>query len=905
MKYMKDFRFLRKRLALRALITRTDLLLGAFGLLGLALWLWQRPALHPDRLADFGLGETEAIKQATAFANQQGYHTEGFTASATLTRSPALAHTLQAELGRKQLIAAYQNTPAHTQLPLFYWAVRWSPNTAEGSNPNARMKAGEAEVRLTTDGKVWEFRNIENGLPKTGPSQVGFKSALLKLEAQGIALQPTERDRLTQRLTSQSDSTARPLFYFDIANTLHGNALQNALHQPYEMDFKALLAGKPQPLNANAAAYLARQFLAQTIYPISSLHPDSISVQSNIATVRFSNPSLQDGHRVSVSVKFNSDATLLQIAATFTPAHYPNLFAEVRKAQSYLMLTFGIALVLSILVFVLVFFRRLASQLIDPSAALRDALFSGVAMFLVSGLTNLGNTAYSELGSKTETWTILLISVLISGFGSSILIFLISGATDSLSRDVWPEKLKAVGLVRRLYLMNQVVGLSLLRGLMLAAALAGLTIVVLWVFGDFRLGYSKSSAEGMILSNIVTSPFLFGLCSSIFNGVLVLGLVLLGIMTWLKRFEKQWLMLLGGGLAFMLTQAAYISLQPWYAALFIQLMLGLCLAWAFLKFDFFVAWVAYVGLNTMESLSLGWVAHLAPERLDFAFFLILFTIGLVWGFVSLFWGQDEVDLPVYVPPYVTEMANKKRIERELEIAHEVQQSFLPHAMPEIDGVTFAGRCWAAHETGGDYFDVIPLEGRRVALAVGDVSGKGIQAAFYMTLVKGFLQSLALDHAQPTEVLIRLNHLFRQQARAGMFISMIYGILDLEHKTFTFARAGHNPAILKRAKAPNAEVLKPQGMAIGLANKALFSKVLSAEVLFLGSGDTLVLYTDGFSEAMNKERQLFGDASLAKRIAALSENAPDAILNQLQIEVSQFTEGMGQQDDRTMLVFKIA
>ena len=126
------------------------------------------------------------------------------------------------------------------------------------------------------------------------------------------------------------------------------------------------------------------------------------------------------------------------------------------------------------------------------------------------------------------------------------------------------------------------------------------------------------------------------------------------------------------------------------------------------------------------------------------------------------------------PSYLTELAAKERLEREVEIAREVQRSFLPATMPNVPGLDLAATCVPAEEVGGDYYDLVPLDdtGRRLAVVVGDVSGKGIQAAFYMTLVKGFLRTLCRTHDRPSEVLTRLNQLFCENVPRGAFISMI-------------------------------------------------------------------------------------------------------------------------------------
>ena len=207
--------------------------------------------------------------------------------------------------------------------------------------------------------------------------------------------------------------------------------------------------------------------------------------------------------------------------------------------------------------------------------------------------------------------------------------------------------------------------------------------------------------------------------------------------------------------------------------------------------------------------------------------------------------------------------------------------------------------------GGDYYDFITLEKDRLAFVLGDVSGKGIQAAFFMTLVKGIVQTLSRQSLSPADVMRKLNHLFCQNAPAGTFISVIYGVVDPINKTFTFARAGHNPAILYRAETGQAEALRPKRMAIGFSDSSKFDDNIEEVVVDLKHGDTLVFYTDGFSEAMNRSRDLYGDDRLVEKMTRIGEYGASTILRLMTEDVHHFIEGMGRTDDMTMAVLKLS
>ncbi len=206
--------------------------------------------------------------------------------------------------------------------------------------------------------------------------------------------------------------------------------------------------------------------------------------------------------------------------------------------------------------------------------------------------------------------------------------------------------------------------------------------------------------------------------------------------------------------------------------------------------------------------------------------------------------------------------------------------------------------------GGDYYDFVEVEPGKLAVVVGDVSGKGTQAAFYMTLTKGILQTLSREGLSPAEVMRRLNMLFYANAPRGTFISMIYGVFDVEARSFTFARAGHNPVILKRSPSQEPDLVQPTGMAIGLVDGPTFDNTIEERTLELRIGDVLVFYTDGFSEAMNLARDEYGDGRLARKVSDLGNRSATELLDAVAEDVHHFVGAADRHDDMTMVVVKL-
>ncbi len=174
----------------------------------------------------------------------------------------------------------------------------------------------------------------------------------------------------------------------------------------------------------------------------------------------------------------------------------------------------------------------------------------------------------------------------------------------------------------------------------------------------------------------------------------------------------------------------------------------------------------------------------------------------------------------------------------------------------------------------------------------------------MTLIKGLFLSVGQSGRGPADALRHLNALFCQVAPKGMFISMILGVLDVRARTFTYARAGHSPVVLQRKDAERAEFRQPAGMAIGLAAADRFDSVLVEDRVELRPGDVLVFYTDGYSEAMNRAHEQFGDEELAHAIGSAHSGSAESILERVSERVHQFVGEAERHDDMTMVVVKV-
>jgi sigma-B regulation protein RsbU (phosphoserine phosphatase) len=255
-------------------------------------------------------------------------------------------------------------------------------------------------------------------------------------------------------------------------------------------------------------------------------------------------------------------------------------------------------------------------------------------------------------------------------------------------------------------------------------------------------------------------------------------------------------------------------------------------------------------------------------------------------------------------------AEKKRLDEELRIARQIQMSLLPRGPLDVPGLGITALCVPAREVGGDYYDFFPLPQNRLGVLIADVSGKGTSAALYMAELKGLVLALSQSHQSPRQLLIEVNRLISEHLDSRSFITMTYAVIDLQRGMMTYCRAGHTPMIFLPGPsklAPAAQVLTPSGMVLGLridgaAEK--FSELLEEESIDLGPNDVIVLYTDGISEAMNLEQDLFGEARLSRIIEEHGHLESGELRERILREIEAFVGAADQHDDMTMILLKV-
>ena len=251
------------------------------------------------------------------------------------------------------------------------------------------------------------------------------------------------------------------------------------------------------------------------------------------------------------------------------------------------------------------------------------------------------------------------------------------------------------------------------------------------------------------------------------------------------------------------------------------------------------------------------------------------------------------------------LMEQERIEKEMQVAQEIQHTLLPAQFPQIEGYEIGATYRAAKEVGGDYYDFFWVDPTTMGIVVADVSGKGVPGSMVMTMIRTAMRLEARENRSASDVLSKVNQHVTADMKKGMFVTMFYIILDSRNRSINFASAGHNPMILYRGKTKEVYFLKPKGFPVGidLPEDDMFTKNLALQRVSLEKNDMLVIYTDGITEAMDPESNQFGEDRLIRVIKENSHLTPAEFVEKLNEAIAQFTRGAEQHDDITVVAIK--
>ena len=246
-----------------------------------------------------------------------------------------------------------------------------------------------------------------------------------------------------------------------------------------------------------------------------------------------------------------------------------------------------------------------------------------------------------------------------------------------------------------------------------------------------------------------------------------------------------------------------------------------------------------------------------------------------------------------------QLIEQEALARELRLGREIQESMLPQKLPDLPGFELGARMLAARMIGGDFYDVIPLGDDRLGLVVGDVSGKGVPAALFMALTCSLLRAEASRTESPEETLLAVNRHLLTYHTHSMFVTVLFGILHRETRRFDFVRAGHDLPLILDSQGAQQNFILGRGHPLGLFP----NPALDVQTTILPPDSLLLLYTDGATEAMNPQNDLFGVERIVEAVCQRLHSTAEEVCDHLLATLAAYCGNAPQSDDITLLVLR--
>ncbi len=246
------------------------------------------------------------------------------------------------------------------------------------------------------------------------------------------------------------------------------------------------------------------------------------------------------------------------------------------------------------------------------------------------------------------------------------------------------------------------------------------------------------------------------------------------------------------------------------------------------------------------------------------------------------------------------LIEKKRIEKELEIAHEIQGTLLPSSLPHLVNYEMDVYYHPASQVGGDYFDLIRLDDKHLVVVVGDVAGKGVPGLVIMAMVRVIVRALAFQRERPADLLRHLNLLLKKDMKKNIFVTLFCGLLDSERGTLDFASAAHMPLLVYHGRDRTVQMFGTKTKPLGLFPDSEFAKDLEEKSVKLMPGDLFMQYTDGLNEMKNMTAEEFGIERVMRLAVDEAAGGARHLINQLKRQLSEFRGDEPQSDDLTLL-----
>lgn len=863
-------------------LTRIQKSVFAFVLLtglGLLTYFILLPGEAPVRHMAPGINQKEIEPHAIEALQDLGYDVSQLQNRTQFSSAhnplKELVHTRGRSEVNRRLGDTDQTTP-----PLFYWRTVWQYSADTGiddANVSITITSGP-ETELDTDANVAAHFTSFGDLISLELSEVPYPAGI--------------NPEIFTALFAESEELS-PIFDQDDPEIIQ-TRFDITAGQSSHIDDETLI------ITRDDAYRIGDELLNQTHWQTLNLQPDTLAAApdpeapNRLSTITYTSDELVGDHTYTVDLTFTSGGYL-----TGLDVDYELVESWEKPFGGALDLYRTIFIVLVIIGVLVLFVIRLNNQLIGFRLVLTDAIIFGFLLLVLIGsgiLSQIADISEFNVQFLMALFGILLMSA-ITTFG-----FIPFGATtESLSHDAHPEKLHSLTLLRNGFVFNQKTGLSLLNGVSAGFAIF-LAAALLYLLDDFAVfdfsdnipvdsqtspvfsGISQMSngmLRAMFYTFFIIAPAAFFIFAKSKNKILsfVFVVIISGVVGGITPETSHGFKELAYALGIAIVIAVIITRLD-----VVSLLAGLLVGFLLINSQLNVLPPA----TYLPAVVVGWT------------FPVLLTLVALPGLRKA--PEDEF-YPDFQPDYLKKLAEEERIRQGHKLAREVHTSFLPQSLPQLPELDIAANCKPALDVGGDYYDFFKLSDNKLAVAIGDVSGKGIHAAFYMTLIKGYLQSLSRNGTGSAELLKSVHQLFRENARVGTFITLLYGIVDLKNNTFTFARAGHNPLLRLDGSTDQLSVYQPDGCAIGVGSLSHFNQTLNEQSIPFKPGDSLILFTDGYPETTNTRHAQLGDEAFQKIIRDNRHHDAATMIANINKEVEQFRSTSRQDDDMTLVVIK--
>ncbi len=263
---------------------------------------------------------------------------------------------------------------------------------------------------------------------------------------------------------------------------------------------------------------------------------------------------------------------------------------------------------------------------------------------------------------------------------------------------------------------------------------------------------------------------------------------------------------------------------------------------------------------------------------------------------------DQSAVPLHYAGLGRLVEEKKRLDRDMKVAHQIQCLLLPQKLPVLDDFGVAAFSHPALEIGGDYYDLIKIGEDHLGFVIADVSGKGVGGAMIMASIRSFVRAFAPSHYSPAEMLRQLNRCISGDLAEDMFVSMLYMVLNLKTRELVVARAGHERPILNRGGENS--LMEGRGPVLGIVDPDVFDTLITETEYTLEPGDMVVAYTDGITEAMNEDEEEWGLENLKAAVSDMALQGTTAMIGETRKRILKHIGKREQYDDMTIVAFRV-